>query len=129
MDFNFLMNKFLLDSDKSNRERILNAGVAPKKLILPYENFEIDKVLNSDPGIIRPSHFEYSKDGRSENRIIVDNDTNYYDNKFWGSIPYIMNHKLVWIDPKVFYNNYDKIKSRGEAVDNAAQTSANNLWT
>ena len=129
MDFNFLMNKFLLDPDKSNRERILNAGVAPKKLILPYENFEIDKILSNDPGIIRPSHFEYSKDGRSENRIIVDNDTNYYDNKFWGSIPYIMNHKLVWIDPKVFYNNYDKIKSRGEAVDNAAQTSANNLWT
>jgi hypothetical protein len=39
-----------------------------------------------------------------------------------------MNHKLVWIDPKVFYNNYDRIRSRSEAVDNAAQTSANNLW-
>jgi hypothetical protein len=40
-----------------------------------------------------------------------------------------MNHKLVWIDPKVYYNNYKKIKSRGEAVDRAAKTSANNLWS
>ena len=127
MDFNFLMNKFLLDNDKNNRDSILATGTAPRKIILPYENYDIDDVLSRDPGIIRPAHYEFTGSGRNEEKLIIDNNTNYYDNKFWGLLPYVMNHKLVWIDPKVWYSNYSRIKSRGEAVDSAATTAANNL--
>ena len=128
MDFNFLMNKFLLDSDQTNRKRILDTGIAPKKLILPYENYDIDKILASDPAIPRPSHYEYIKESRDYSKNIVENNTNYYDNKFWGSLPYVMNHKLVWIDPAIWYNNYNKIKMRGETVDNAAAKASQGLW-
>lgn len=119
VDFNFLMNKFLLDTDQNNRKRIYNLGAAPKKLITPYKGYEIDNILAKDSGIVKPAHYEYesTEDKRSDKKVIIDNNTDYYDNKFWGSLPYIVNHKLVWINPKTLYDNFDKIKNRRSAVD------------
>ena len=127
MDFNYLMNKFLLDNSSKNRNRILTFGAAPSKLLKPFDGFNISDILSQDSGIPKPSHYEFSDDGKNEKRIIVDNDTNYYDNKFWGSLPYVMNHKLVWIDPKTWYNNFEKIHNRSAAIDNAAVAAGNNL--
>lgn len=108
-DFNFLMNKFLLDDNKINKERIVNLGSAPSKLILNYKDTPIMDILNRDPAIIKPVH--------KENSNLVDNDTNYYDNKFWGSLPYVMNHKLVWIEPKAWFDNFtiiSRLKNQSE---------------
>lgn len=120
MDFNFLMNKFILDPNEKNRKRILSMGVAPTKLLYPYKNYEIEELLSKDPGIIKPSH-------RENNSLITDNDTNYYDNKFWGALPYVNNHKLVWIDPKLYYDKYDFFRSRSNSVDNMVNGLAQSL--
>lgn len=127
MDFNFLINKFIMDPDPKNRNKILRMGTAPSKLITPYEQYETTKILSSDPGIIQPSHYEYYRDKEGEVKVPVSNNINYYDNKFWGAIPYVMNHKLVWLDPKTIYNNFNQIYSRAQTVDSAARQAANNI--
>ena len=129
MDFNFLMNKFILDPSEVNRQRILKMGVAPSKLLNPYENFDTLDILNRDPGIIQPSHYEFKQERESVERRIVSNDSDYYDNKFWGSLPYVSNHKLVWIDPKLMNNTFDRLHSRSVSVDSAVQKAAQNLMS
>lgn len=120
VDFNFLMNKFLLDEDRTNRLRIYNQGTAPRKLVLPYSKYnEMTNILGRDSAIMHPMHYEYSSssDKRSDIKTIVANNSDYYDSKFWGSLPYIMNHKLVWINPKNFYDNFNTINKRSKSVD------------
>ena len=127
MDFNFLMNKFILDPDKKNQNKMLSMGVAPSKLIIPYDDYEINKVLSSDPGIIKPRHYEFYRGTKGDVKSVVVNDTDYYDNKFWGAMPYVMNHKLVWMDPKMIFKNFDTMYKRAQSVDTAARQAAKNL--
>jgi len=131
MDFNFLMNKFIFDSKESNRKRVLDLGAAPSKLILPHDGYDISNVLNLDPNVSKPYHYAYAsnQDKRTDDKIFLPNDTNYYDNKFWGSIPYILNHKLVWIDPKVMYENYNAMKKRSDYIDSKVESEFRNIPT
>lgn len=95
MDFNFLMDKFLTDTDESNINLMKNIGVAPKKMLDSY-TLKSSEYISSNPEWCGPKY-------EDENKDLLYKDTNYYDNKFWGTIPYIMNHQLVWIDPTTFF--------------------------
>ena len=100
VDFNTMMNKFIFQKNASrikmsnvweknrNWQRIM--GVAPEMLFKP----------TSDPSILIGSHNEwYGPKYLDPSRNFVDKDINYYQNKFWGTTPYIIDHKLVWLDP------------------------------
>lgn len=94
-DFNFLMEKFLTDTDAMNIQLMKDVGVAPKKM-LDSKELKTAEYIQAHPSW-------YADRYKDENNNTVYKDVNYYDNKFWGTLPYIINHKLVWIDPNEFF--------------------------
>ncbi|MGL4949649.1 MAG: hypothetical protein ACRC5M_04645 [Anaeroplasmataceae bacterium] len=128
-DFNFLMNKFIFDESKLSRDWIKATGTAPSKLIRPHEGYSIQSVLDNDPAIPKPSHMDYISSDRNKGKDLVPNNTDYYDGKFWGTIPYIINHKLVWIDPHELYSNFNVLSKRGKDVDKAIDDTKKKMFS
>ncbi|HQL12165.1 MAG TPA: hypothetical protein PK507_04045 [bacterium] len=95
-DFNFLMCKFLLDDNKNNIQRMIDYGISPPKLLNP----------NIDPTELISSHPEWSGPKyRDNNNEMQYKDVTYHDDKFWGTYPYVLDHKLLWINPITYFNN------------------------
>jgi len=117
VDFNYMMNKFIfsdLVNDQvgfitnrqfHNREWMLRTGVAPKKLIRPPSP-TVDMIRNN-PNWRGPRYVL----GEGDDGIKY-MDESYYDNKYWGTIPYIVDHQLVWLDPnKIDWQSVDGLYS------------------
>ena len=125
IDFNHIMNKFIFDSDPQNRRIMKSYGVAPQRLIDP--SIDPTDLIARNPEWHGPKH-------KDDNGNIIYDSTFYHQNKNWGIYPYIINHKLKWINPKSidfdamaerFREKRNAVLSTSEQVTNASSDIAN----
>lgn len=102
VDFNFLMNRFLFPTtneiytnEEANATQLWmkKVGISPERLIKPIiEPVELIKTHKNWHGPLAVKSDKPTLETEYKNKA-------YYDNQFWGTIPYIIDHKLVWLDP------------------------------
>lgn len=105
VDFNTIMNKIIFGASaywessyhfgdnqlETNMKWLQSMGVSPEELIKSTD--DTATFLGSHDEWYAPKYVSSPGDIRVKGKV-------QYDNQFWGTVPYVKNHQLVWIDPR-----------------------------